>query len=192
MTQIFKEAPVVTTNSAVSDHSYINVLLTTDNVSEFRPQYGIRVQDNVSDKLLPILNRMIETGNKTALNIEIVSVTLGADFRAQDSIDDPELDALIGNKKAAPLFNSMGKSKVREPIMFWINYKVTTPYAKDPEGNDAVIRTDSTAITSKAPRQMLADLLKISKVEMDMFAEVELVRSANPIAPKLTLEPLDF
>jgi len=192
MTTIFNEAVVEDTKTKVVDHSYINVILTTDNVENFRPTFGLRVQDSTHASVLAVLDRMIETGNQSALAIEVTGVTLGADYRADDSIDDPELDALMGSKKVVPLFNSQGKAKTREPVMFWVNYKVTTPYAKDSQGKDAIIRTDSTAITAKAPRQLLADLLKVTKVEMSMVVEIEQVRSATPIVPEYELQTLDF
>ena len=189
MSTVFKEE-IAEEEKKAADHSYINVLLSTDNVDEYRPTFGLRVLDTAHESILTLLDKMIETGNKTALNIEVTGVTIGNDYRSETSIDDPELDAMMGSKTVVPLFNSRGKTKAREPVMFWINYKVTTPYAKAPDGSDAVIRTDSTSITAKAPRQLLADLLKISKVEMSMVVEVELVRSASPIAIDYQLQDL--
>jgi len=169
------------------------VLLTTDNVDDYKPRFGLRVMDTEHAAILAILDRMIKTENQTALSINVTSVTIGADYRTDESTDDPELDKLLGTTtNVLPMFNSRGKQKVREPILFWINYEVTTPFAKDKDGNDAVIRTDSTTITAKAPRQLLTDLLKVSKQESDLIVTIDHVRSAVAVEHEYELQDLNF
>jgi hypothetical protein len=177
---------------AVESH-YINLNLTTENVASYKPRFGLRVMDDILPPTKAILDKMVLTGNKTALIIEVTSVHIGEAYHIADIVDDDELDIIMGtNKKLAPVFQPQSSNKKKsEPVLFWINYKVTTPFAQDEKGEHVVIKTDSTGITKKAPKQLLSDLLKASKGLLPILVEVDVVRDAHPIHTATLIGNLD-
>jgi hypothetical protein len=184
---VFAEAVAADAMKIKEAAFFINPLLGIEGIT-YTPQFGLSVMNTEPEAVEKLLNRMIETGNTTALEVAVTGITLGADY-IQEDVDDPDLDKLLGDKAAAtPLLTT--KKKQYEPAMFWIGFEVTSPYIKE-NGQPAVIRTSSVSITKKAPKAFLSKLLKIVNHGGDIEVEVLSVKDANPVREYELLD-LDF
>lgn len=167
---------------------YINLNLEVNDII-FTPKFGLSVANTEPENALKLLKKMAEKGNTSALEVAVKSVRLGAEYQQSTEVEDSELDALLDTKEGnAPLL--VGTKKEYDPVMFWIDYEVTSPYLVYGDKNP-VIYTSSTSVSPKAPKAFLSALLKLSKDGGDIETEVTSVRDAS-VKREFELLDLDF
>lgn len=149
----------------------------------FNSPFGLSVANTAGPGAQKLLDRMADSGNKTALTITLHEITLGDDYVTQTA--DAELDALLNAKPVALMLD--GKpSKTYEATLFWLKFKVTSDYF---EGE---LVTGSTAFTGKANKTTLSKLLRvINNDDVDFTASVRDVSRNEPRVITLT-KALDF
>jgi hypothetical protein len=168
---------------------YINLMLEVEGVT-YAPQFGLGVFNDEADDIIELLQRMDEKGNTTAVRVAVTKVTIGKDFIIDDT-EDSELDKLLGSH-TAPILEAKTNGKTYAPTLFNVYTETTTPYFKQYNDEDAVIKTTVLRIPDTAPRIFLSKLLKLVNSGGDIETEVLSVRNAHPPKTLKKAKEIDF
>ena len=172
-------APVVEKAAKKTSH-FINLVCEIEGY-EFNSPFGLAVSNTVGEEAQNLLDRMADTGNTSALNITLKSISVGDDF--SEHYEDAALDGLI---KARPVSLMLDAKKKYESSLFWLDFKVTSDYF------DGELPTGSIAFTAKANRETLSKLLLVlNSDDVDFNAAVREVARNEPRVIKLK-KALDF
>ena len=147
----------------------------------FNSPFGLSVANTTGEDAQKLLDRMADTGNTTALKVELHEITIGDDYFQSE--EDTDLDDLLNAKPTSLLLD---KKKQYESTLFWLSFKVTSDYF------DGELTTGSVAFTGKANRTTLSKLLKvINSDDVDFDTRI---RDVSRNAPKVVVlkKAIDF
>jgi hypothetical protein len=173
-------APVANVKLVKKTSHFINLNFEVEG-HEFNSPFGLSVANTTGEDAQKLLERMVDTGNTSALTVTLKSISVGDDFTTQH--EDAALDGLI---KARPVSLMLDAKKKYESSLFWLDFKVTSDYF------DGELPTGSIAFTAKANRETLSKLLLVlNSDDVDFNAAVREVARNEPRVIKLK-KALDF
>ena len=147
----------------------------------FNSPFGLSVANTTGEDAGKLLDRMVETGNIDALNVELKEISVGDDFVKHEA--NAELDGLL---KTRPVSLMLDVKKQYESTLFWLSFKVTSDYF------DGELATGSIAFTAKSNRETLAKLLKVLNTDDTDFTTVIRDVSKNEARKIVLKKALDF